>query len=102
MDCFAPLAVTSTSLHLLKIRYQPSGELPISRSDLVADGELVVAVSHHAKALGSIDEHDVVRHMRAGLRRRGAADQRGGVADPLAAGAPKCRSRRFARGWPPR
>src|SRR5258705_12074181 len=87
MDCFAPLAMTCTLLHLPKIGHQPSGELPISRSDLVADEEVVVAVGHHAKALSGIDEHDVVRHVRTGLRRRGAADQRGGINRALAAGA---------------
>ena len=48
---------------------------PIARS--------LVAMRHHAKAFRGIDQHDVVGHMRAGFRRRGAGDQRGGVDRPL-------------------
>ena len=64
--------------------------------DLVADGEIVVAVGHHAKAFNCIDENDVVGDMRARLRRGGADDQRGGVDRPLAAGAFFDRVRRAA------
>src|SRR4051794_3602877 len=51
---------------------------------------------HHAKAFGGIDQHDLIGNVRAGLRRRGARDQRGGVDDALAAGALLQRVRRAA------
>src|ERR1700720_3715110 len=75
---------------------EATGELRKPRGDLVADGEIVVAVGHHAKALGGIDENDVVGNVRARLRRRGPAHQRGGVNRPLAAGALLHRVRRAA------
>ena len=50
--------------------------------DPVADGEIVVAMGHHAKAFNGIDENDVVGDMGARLRRCGADHQRGGVNRP--------------------
>src|SRR5437879_2799354 len=44
-------------------------------------------MGHHAKALRRIHEYDVVRYMRARLRRRGTADQRRRVDLPRPAGA---------------
>src|SRR5258705_2103780 len=75
---------------------EATGELRKPRGDLVADGEIVVAVGHHAKALGGIDENDVVGDVRTRLRGGGAAHQRGGVNRPLAAGALLHRIRRAA------
>jgi hypothetical protein len=46
-----------------------------ARIDAIADGEIVVAMCHHPKAFDGIDQHNVVGDVRAGLRRRGAADQ---------------------------
>src|SRR5258706_16174013 len=62
-----------------------AGELRKPGGDLVADGEIVVAVGHHAKAFNCIDENDVVGDAGARLRRGGAYDKRGGVDRPLAA-----------------
>src|SRR5450432_1757653 len=53
-------------------------------------------MGHHAKALWRIDQNDVVGNVRAGLRRGGAAHQRGGVNRALAAGALLFRVRRAA------
>src|SRR5207237_6822581 len=52
----------------------------------------------HAKTLRGIDQQDVVGHVRLGLRRRGAADQRGRIDRPLAAGALVLRLRRATGG----
>ena len=57
------------------------------RGHLVADGKVIVAMRHQAKAFGGIDEHDVVGNLRAGFGCRGAAHQRGGVDCARAAGA---------------
>src|SRR5215210_1486739 len=62
-----------------EIRNEASGERGESRHDLVSDAKIVVAVRHHAEALGGIDENDVVRHVRACFRSRRAADQGCGV-----------------------
>ena len=82
---------------LLEIR-TTGPQISLARSDLVADREIVVAVGHHAKALDGVDQNDVVGHMRAGLRRRGAAHQRRCVDRALAAGALVVQIRRAARG----
>src|SRR5450631_1007060 len=44
-------------------------------------------MGHHAKALGGIDQQDVVGNVCARFRRGGAAHKRGGVNGALAAGA---------------
>ena len=64
--------------------------------DVVADGEIVVAVGHHAKAFNGIDENDVVGDVRTRLRRGGADDQRSGIDGALTAGALLNRVRRAA------
>src|ERR1700733_11117042 len=51
---------------------------------------------HHAKAFNGVDQNDVVGNVRAGFRRRGAAHQRDGVNNALAAGAFLDRIRRAA------
>ena len=79
-----------------KERHELSGERPEARDDLVADGEVRLAVRHHAKTLGAIDQQDVVGHVRARLGRRGAADQRGRIDPALAAGAMLGRAGRTA------
>src|ERR1035437_2484209 len=75
---------------------EATGKLRKPRGDLVADGKIVIAVGHHAKALRCVDENDVVGNVRAGLRRGGAAHQRGGVNRARAAGALLHRIRRAA------
>src|SRR6202041_2973708 len=64
-----------------------AGELGKPRRDVVADRKVRFAMGHHAKSLGAIDEHDVVGNVRARLRRRGAAHQRGRVDRAVTAGA---------------
>src|SRR5882762_7375513 len=75
---------------------EAAGKLRKPRGDLIADGEIVVAVGHHAKALGGIDQNNIVVNVRAGFRRGGAAYLRGGVNRARAAGALLFRIRRAA------
>src|SRR5439155_14646653 len=55
-------------------------------------------MGHHAKALGRIDQHDIVGDMRARLGRRGAAYQRSRIDRRGPAGALLHRFRRTAGG----
>src|SRR5690348_7249880 len=71
---------------LRKKRYQLPGKRLEARRDRIADGQSVVAMGHHAKSLGAIDQQDIVGHVRARLGRGGAADQRGRIDPAFAAG----------------
>src|ERR1700736_527091 len=75
---------------------EAAGEPRKPRGDLVADGKIAVAVGHHAKAFGGVDQNDVVGNVRARFRCGGAAHQRGGVNRALAAGTLVHRVRRTA------
>src|SRR5437870_7371294 len=75
------------SFYFFDIRNEAAGELHKAGGNFVADGQIVVAVGHHAKALGGIDENEIVGDVRAGFGRGGADDQRSGVDRPVAAGA---------------
>src|SRR4051812_17872588 len=79
-------------------RHQLAGEQFEARTDLIADGEIILTMRHHAKTLGAIDQQDVVGHVGPRLRRRGAADQRCRVDPALAAGALLARIGRTAGG----
>ena len=81
-----------------------SGEHAEARGHVVADGQAVVAMGHHAEAFRHIDQHDVVGHVRAGLGRGRAGDQRGGVDRARAAralrrgsGAPQAAQKRASK-----
>src|SRR5258708_2134767 len=81
-----------------KVGNETTGEGHKARGDLIADGEIAIAMRHHAKSLRRVDENDVVGNVRTGLRRGGAANQRCRVNRALPAGALLDRVRRAARG----
>src|SRR5437868_11591150 len=70
-----------------KVWNEAIGEAAEFRRHPVADFKIAVAMRHHAKTFGGVDQHDIVRHMRPRLSRCGADDLRGGEDDALAAGA---------------